>query len=70
MKEPTVPCRLPQSLWRRIALLAVAERRSGLAQLAIVVERGLDGAAGYELGRLAAERSSALMEKVAASENS
>lgn len=56
-----VPCRLSSELWERIAALAKAERRSGQAQLEVIVERGLEGLAAYELRLLGAERSAKLM---------
>lgn len=60
MKNP-VPCRLPEDLWHRITRMAKSERRSGQAQLEIVVERGLRDLAGLEIAALAEERARRLM---------
>lgn len=56
-----VPCRLPEELWNRVAALARAERRSGQAQLEVIVERGLEGLAAYELWLLTGQRTAKLM---------
>ena len=39
--EPTVNVRLPTALWAEVLAESQRQRRSGTAQLAIVVERGL-----------------------------
>lgn len=43
--EHSINVRIPASLWAEVRDLAVNERRSATAQLAIVIERGLGGMA-------------------------
>jgi len=64
MERKTVPCRLPPKLWAKIVVIAKAERRSGQAQLEIVVERGLGSVAEWELRRLSGERANRVMDEM------
>jgi hypothetical protein len=46
--EQIVNVRLPRALWDAIVALAVKDRRSAAAELAVVVERGLAAAAAAQ----------------------
>ena len=55
---------LSKTQWAAIRELARRERRSGTAQLNLIVDRGLGGRAGYDLAVMAEERADRLMDTV------
>ena len=59
--EPMTKVWLSKARWEAIKELARHERRSGTAQLNLVLDRGMGGRAGYDLSVMAEQRASRLI---------